>query len=148
MASKLTAEQQRRVDEILQFQRTVEHVAKLVAELEGNRAAKSSFIDNLCETIARELSQMRQRALTANIGTLGDVAGAMSVMAGRGGGGFLKIWGVKGGGASLGVEVGAALEQGMTPPPKRGPRPAHLGGPPPPAPAPSHATSAAWRVGG
>src|SRR2546429_2359536 len=80
MASKLTAEQQRRVDEILQFQRTVEHVAKLVAELEGNRAAKSSFIDNLCETIARELSQMRQRALTANIGTLGDVAGAMSVM--------------------------------------------------------------------
>src|SRR2546430_11248798 len=91
MASKLTAEQQRRVDEILQFQRTVEHVAKLVAELEGNRAAKSSFIDNLCETIARELSQMRQRALTANIGTLGDVAGAMSVMAGRGGGGFMKI---------------------------------------------------------
>src|SRR5438094_89833 len=86
MASKLTAEQQRRVDEILQFQRTVEHVAKLVAELEGNRAAKSSFIDNLCETIARELSQMRQRALTANIGTLGDVAGAMSGMAGRGGG--------------------------------------------------------------
>src|SRR2546430_11972288 len=89
MASKLTAEQQRRVDEILQFQRTIEHVAKLVAELEGNRAAKSSFIDNLCETIARELSQMRQRALTANIGTLGDVAGAMSVMAGRGVGGLL-----------------------------------------------------------
>src|SRR5881296_4091333 len=91
MASKLSAEQQRRVDEILQFQRSVEHVAKLVAELEGNRAAKATFIDNLCETIARELSQMRQRALTANIGTIGDVAGAMSVMAGRGGGINMKL---------------------------------------------------------
>src|SRR2546430_17495595 len=94
MASKLSADQQRRVDEILQFQRTVDHVAKLVAELEGNRAAKASFLDNLCETIARELSQMRQRALTANIGTIGDVAGAMSVMAGRGGGGLLKNYGL------------------------------------------------------
>src|SRR5256885_7938508 len=90
MAGKLSAEQQRRVDEILQFQRSVDHVAKLVAELEGNRAAKATFIDNLCETIARELSQMRQRALTANIGTLGDVAGAMSGMAGGGGGGFIS----------------------------------------------------------
>src|SRR2546429_9367214 len=99
MASKLTAEQQRRVDEILQFQRTVEHVAKLVAELEGNRAAKSSFIDNLCETIARELSQMRQRALTANIGTLGDVAGAMAVMAGGGGGGLPEGLRVQDGGS-------------------------------------------------
>ncbi len=45
MAGKLSAEQQRRVDEILQFQRSVDHVAKLVAELEGNRAAKATFID-------------------------------------------------------------------------------------------------------
>src|SRR5438309_1947772 len=109
MASKLTAEQQRRVDEILQFQRTVEHVAKLVAELEGNRAAKSSFIDNLCETIARELSQMRQRALTANIGTLGDVAGAMSVMAGRGGGIFMKIRGLNDGLTSLRMQLDETL---------------------------------------
>src|SRR2546429_2367507 len=114
MASKLTAEQQRRVDEILQFQRTVEHVAKLVAELEGNRAAKSSFIDNLCETIARELSQMRQRALTANIGTLGDVAGAMSVMAGRGGGGFLENSGVKDGVTRLRVQPHATPEPART----------------------------------
>src|SRR2546423_12402564 len=93
MAGKLSAEQQRRVDKVLQLQRSVEHVAKLVAELEGNRAAKATFIDNLCETIARELSQMRQRALTANIGTIGDVAGAMSVMAGRGGGIFIVNFG-------------------------------------------------------
>ena len=125
MASKLTAEQQRRVDEILQFQRTVEHVAKLVAELEGNRAAKSSFIDNLCETIARELSQMRQRALTANIGTLGDVAGAMSVMAGRGGGIFMKIRGLNDGLSSLRMQLDVTLKQAMTPEPKKSPDQSH-----------------------
>src|SRR5256885_11424777 len=119
MASKLTAEQQRRVDEILQFQRTVEHVAKLVAELEGNRAAKSSFIDNLCETIARELSQMRQRALTANIGTLGDVAGAMSVMAGRGGGVFMKISGLNDRLDNLRVQLDVTLQQAVAPDPEQ-----------------------------
>src|SRR2546430_10160054 len=124
MASKLTAEQQRRVDEILQFQRTVEHVAKLVAELEGNRAAKSSFIDNLCETIARELSQMRQRALTANIGTLGDVAGAMSVMAGRGGGVFFKNYGAQHGVAHPRGQPVPAAEHGLDPQPHKAPDPA------------------------
>src|SRR5438132_8245316 len=121
MASKLSAEQQRRVEDILQFQRTVEHVAKLVAELEGNRAAKATFIDNLCETIARELSQMRQRALTANIGTIGDVAGAMSVMAGRGGGIFMKIRGLNDGLSSLRMQLDVTLKQAMTPAPKKSP---------------------------
>src|SRR5204863_7177745 len=109
MAGKLSAEQQRRVDAILQFQRTVDHVAKLVDELEGNRAAKASYLDNLCETIARELSQMRQRALTANIGSIGDVAGAMSVMAGRGGGIFMKIRGLNDGLNSLRMQLDATL---------------------------------------
>ena len=125
MASKLSAEQQRRVDEILQFQRSVEHVAKLVAELEGNRAAKATFIDNLCETIARELSQMRQRALTANIGTIGDVAGAMSVMAGRGGRIFMKIRGLNDGLSSLRMQLDVTLKQAMTPEPKKSPDQSH-----------------------
>src|SRR5438067_13168199 len=119
MASKLSADQQRRVDEILQFQRTVDHVAKLVAELEGNRAAKASYLDNLCETIARELSQMRQRALTANIGSIGDVAGAMSVMAGRGGGIVMKIRGLNEGLSSLRMQVDATLKLAMTPEPEQ-----------------------------
>src|SRR5439155_1114111 len=98
MVAKLTADQQRRAGEIRQFQTVVEHVAKLVAELDSNRAAKATFIDNLCESIARQLSQLRQRALTSGIGTIADVAGAMSVMAGRGGG----MWGGggRGGGAA------------------------------------------------
>src|SRR5438046_8212445 len=121
MAGKLSAEQQRRVDEILQVQRSVDHVAKLVAELEGNRAAKATFIDNLCETIARELSQMRQRALTANIGTIGDVAGAMSVMAGRGGGILMKIRGLNAGLSSAPVQLYVTRRQGMAPGPQYGP---------------------------
>jgi len=125
MAGKLSADQQRRVDEILQFQRTVDHVAKLVAELEGNRAAKASYLDNLCETIARELSQMRQRALTANIGTIGDVAGAMSVMAGRGGGIFMKIRGLNDGLSSLRMQLDVTLKQAMTPEPKQSPDQSH-----------------------
>jgi len=36
---------------------------------------------------------MRQRALTANVGTIADIAGTMSVMAGRGGGINMKIRG-------------------------------------------------------
>src|SRR2546426_4837924 len=90
MVTKLTADQQRRVGDIQQFQKVVEHVAKLVAELNSNRAAKATFIDNICESIARQLSQMRQRALTSGVGTIADVAGAMSVMAGGGGGGGHK----------------------------------------------------------
>src|SRR2546430_3262642 len=135
MASKLSAEQQRRVDEILQFQRSVEHVAKLVAELEGNRAAKATFIDNLCETIARELSQMRQRALTANIGTIGDVAGAMSVMAGQGGGIFMKIRGLNDGLSSLRMQLDVTPEPGKAPAPDQGPGHTDLARTPPPAPA-------------
>src|SRR5437899_13089974 len=91
MVTKLTADQQRRVGDIQQFQKVVEHVAKLVAELNSNRAAKATFIDNICESIARQLSQMRQRALTSGVGTIADVAGAMSVMAGRGGGSDMTV---------------------------------------------------------
>src|SRR2546428_5285487 len=90
MVTKLTADQQRRVGDIQQFQKVVEHVAKLVAELNSNRAAKATFIDNICESIARQLSQMRQRALTSGVGTIADVAGGVLVVAGGGGGGGTK----------------------------------------------------------
>src|SRR5436309_13400138 len=108
MVAKLTADQQRRAGEIRQFQTVVEHVAKLVAELDSNRAAKATFIDNLCESIARQLSQLRQRALTSGIGTIADVAGAMSAMAGRGGGVPMKLRGVTERENSVGRQLGRA----------------------------------------
>ncbi|HYU02022.1 MAG TPA: hypothetical protein VEK85_16740 [Gemmatimonadales bacterium] len=125
MVTKLTADQQRRVGDIQQFQKVVEHVAKLVAELNSSRAAKATFIDNICESIARQLSQMRQRALTSGVGTIADVAGAMSVMAGRGGGIDMKIRGLSDGVNSLRMQLDQALKQAMTPEPKQPPGQPH-----------------------
>jgi len=65
--------------------------------------------------VAREMSQMRQRALTANIGTIADVAGYMSVMAGRGGGLDMKIRGLRDGVNSLRMQLDHALKVAMTP---------------------------------
>src|ERR1051325_355952 len=98
MARKLSAAQQRRVEEIRELEKVVDHVAKLVSELDQSRAATALVLEHVCETVAREMSQMRQRALTANIGTIADVAGYMSVMAGRGGGIDIKIRGLRDGG--------------------------------------------------
>ncbi len=108
---KLTADQQRRVDDIEAFQRTADVVKHLVAELDANRAGRTRTIEQLCERIAKETSQLRQRALTANIGTIGDVAGAMSVMAGRGGGINMKIRGLTDGVNSLAMQLEMALKQ-------------------------------------
>src|SRR5258706_6434524 len=83
---KLTADQLRRIEEIEEYRRAADHLKHLVAELEGNRAGQTRTIQQLSERIANEASQMRQRALTANVGTIADIAGTMSVMAGRGGG--------------------------------------------------------------
>lgn len=91
MAQKQTASQIRRIEELQHYVRAVDHVKKLVAELESNRAAKASIINRICGNIARELSHMRQRALTANLGTLPDVAGNLAVVAGRGTGLNMKI---------------------------------------------------------
>jgi len=78
VVEKLTPNQVRQIELIQGFIRNVDHVKKLVGELEGNRAARPVIINNICGAIARELSQMRQRALSANVGTLADTAGALA----------------------------------------------------------------------
>ena len=88
MVEKLTPNQVRQIELIQGFIRNVDHVRKLVGELEGNRAARPVIINNICGAIARELSQMRQRALSANVGTLADTAGALAVLASRQGSGL------------------------------------------------------------
>jgi hypothetical protein len=113
---KLTPNQLRRIDEIQQYQRTVEHVKKLVAELEANRAAKPTILNGICGTIARELSHMRQRALASNVGTLADVAGALAVVAGRGGTGLaMKIRALGDGVNSLTIQLDQALKAAHEP---------------------------------
>jgi hypothetical protein len=120
---KLTPEQHRRIAEVEDHLKTVSHLKHLVAELEANRAAPDRVVKKLCETIGRELSQMRQRSLTSNIGTIADVAGAMAVMASRGGGLDFKIRGLGEGVTSLSMQLEHALKTASTPvaprPPKK-----------------------------
>jgi hypothetical protein len=121
VTQRLTPDQARRIEEIQEFQRAAEHVKHLVTELEGNRAAATRVVQDLCEKIAKETAQMRQRALSSNIGTIADVAGMMSVMAGRGGGLNMKIRGLTDGVGSLAMQLDAALKHAMAPPPPKKP---------------------------
>ena len=112
---KLTPNQQRKVDTIQDYLSAVVHVKRLVAELDSNRAANNKVIDNICATIARELSQLRQRAMTAPVGTVGDVAGSLSVLAARGGSGIaFKIRGLHDGVNTLSMQLDAAMKSALT----------------------------------
>jgi uncharacterized coiled-coil protein SlyX len=113
---KLTADQARRVEEIEEFQRATDHLKRLVTELESNRAGQTRTIQQLSEKIAHEASQMRQRALTASIGTLADVAGTMSVMASRGGGINMKIRALADAVNNLDIQLDAAMKHATAPP--------------------------------
>src|SRR5207253_11239620 len=113
---KLTAEQARRIEEIEEYRRATDHLKRLVTELEGNRAGQTRTIQQLSERIANEASQMRQRALTANVGTIADIAGTMSVMAGRGGGVNMKIRGLADPVNSIYMQLDAAKKHDTTPP--------------------------------
>ena len=116
MVQKLTPNQVRHIEEIQQFMRTVDHVKKLVGDLEGNRAARPVIINNICGAIARELSQMRQRALSANVGTLADVAGSLAVLAARQGSGMnFKIRALAEGVNSLTIQLDQSLKAASQP---------------------------------
>jgi len=115
MTQKLTADQMRRIAEIEEYLKLVSRVDHQVAELDANRAAPARAIQNICEAIARDMSHLRQRALTANIGTIADVAGSLSVMAARGGGLAMKLRGLSDGVNSLRMQLDHALKAASTP---------------------------------
>ena len=120
MVQKQTANQIRRIEELQGYVRTVDHVKKLVAELEANRAAKPKIINNICGTIARELSHMRQRALTANLGTLPDVAGQLAIVANRAGTGMnMKVRALADGVNSMTIQLDQALKTAHEAPPEK-----------------------------
>jgi hypothetical protein len=111
VVQKQTANQIRRIEELQQYVRIVDHVKKLVAELESNRAAKPKILNIICGNIARELSKMRQRALTANLGTLPDTAGNLAVIASRAGTGMnMKIRALGDGMNSVTMQLDQALK--------------------------------------
>jgi len=111
VVEKLTPNQVRQIELIQGFIRNVEHVKKLIGELEGNRAARPVIINNICGSIARELSQMRQRALSANVGTLADTAGGLAVLASRQGSGInFKLRALAEGVNSLMIQLDQSLK--------------------------------------
>ena len=113
---KQSANQIRRIEELQGYVRTVDHVRKLVAELEANRAAKPKIINGICGNIARELSHMRQRALTANLGTLPDVAGQLAVVANRAGTGInMKVRALADGVNSMTIQLDQSLKSAHEP---------------------------------
>jgi hypothetical protein len=117
---KLSANQQRRIDEIVELQRTISHVRILVLELESNRAAKATMVSNICGNIARELSHMRQRMLTSPIGTVADIAGSLAIMASRVGGLSMKLRGLTEGVTSIDMQLEHALKAAHEPEDKHG----------------------------
>ncbi len=112
---KLTANQVRKIEAIEGYQKVVTHARALVGELEGNRAAKQSYLNNISSMIAREMQQMRQRMLTSPIGTVGDLAGNLAVMAGRSSGLQVKLRGLNDGLNSIDMQLDVALKAAMQP---------------------------------
>jgi hypothetical protein len=120
VVQKQTANQIRRIEELQQYVRIVDHVKKMVAELESNRAANPKILNNICGSIARELSQMRQRALTANLGTLPDVAGQLAIVASRAGTGIMmKVRALADGVNSMTMQLDQALKVAHEAPPEK-----------------------------
>jgi hypothetical protein len=111
VVQKQTANQIRRIEELQGYVRTLDHVRRLVSELESNRAARPKIIDGICGNIARELSHMRQRALTANLGTLPDVAGQLAIVANRAGTGInMKVRALADGVNSMTIQLDQSLK--------------------------------------
>lgn len=109
---KMSANQVRRIEELQGYVRTVDHVKKLVTELESNRAANPKVLKGICDNIARDLSHMRQRALTANLGSLPDVAGSLAIVASRQGTGTnMKVRALLDGVNSLTIQLDQSLKQ-------------------------------------
>jgi len=117
---KLTANQIRKIEAIEGYQKVVAHARALVVELEANRAAKVSYLNNISGMIAREMQQMRQRMLTAPIGTVGDLAGNLAVMAGRSSGLQVKLRGLNDGLNSIDMQLDVALKAAMQPEKEQG----------------------------
>lgn len=112
---KLSANQQRKIDQILELQKIVGHTRATLKELESSRAAKATVINNLSGIIAREMQQMRQKMLTAPVGTVGDLAGNLSVVASRSQGMNVKIRALNDGLNSIDMQLDLAMKNAMQP---------------------------------
>ena len=116
---KLTPLQAERVQLIEAFQKSLARIRKLVAELESSRAARPQVLQEIGSQIARECAKFRARAVGANIGTVADVAGQLSVAANRSSGLLMKLRTLNDGVASLAFQLDRAMTAATTPEPKQ-----------------------------
>ena len=126
---KLSAGQLRRIDQLTELQKIVSHTRATLKELESSRAAKATVINNLSGMIAREMQQMRQKLLTSPVGTVGDLAGNLSVVASRSQGMNVKIRALNDGLNSIDMQLDLAMKNANQPEkddkPGAGEQPAH-----------------------
>ncbi len=84
--TKLSAKNQETVDYLESIIKECDHWASLVEQF----AAAKAHADQYATQLARELSQLRQKAMAMNLGYIADTAGQMSVQAGRSGSQMMK----------------------------------------------------------
>ena len=116
---KLTPLQAERIQLIGEFQKSLARIRKLIGELESNRASRPQVLQDIGSQIARECSKFRARAVSANIGTIADVAGQLSVAANRSSGLLMKLRTLNDGAASLAFQLERALTAASTAEPNR-----------------------------
>src|ERR1044072_7286956 len=108
----MSANQVRRIEELQGYVRTVDHVKRLVAELESNRAASPQILKGISDNIARDLSHMRHSPRTAHPAPWPDAPGSLPIVAGRQGSGInVEIRALLDGINSLTIQLDQALKQ-------------------------------------
>lgn len=89
----------------------------MVAELDSSRGQATAVQERLITAISRELSQLRQRALSAGVGGVDQQAGALAVLARSGVGLAFRIRALNDGVASLKTEIDLEIKRVTAPPP-------------------------------
>ncbi len=94
---KLSAKNQETVEYLEKVGTECDHFAALVEQF----ASAKTNADQFSSQLARELQQLRQKAMIQNLGFVADTAGQLSVAAGRGGSPVMKSRMLRDGIASL-----------------------------------------------
>lgn len=81
---KHTEDRLRRIQQIQTLKRLLDqHVKQWVIELDSQQRAKGEIVNQICRSLARELSKLRVLAGDADLAPFADTAGGMAVLARR-----------------------------------------------------------------
>jgi len=81
---KHTEDRLRRIQQIQTLKRLLDqYVKQWVLELDSQQRTKGEVVNQICRSLARELSKLRVLAGDANLVSVADTAGSMAVLAAR-----------------------------------------------------------------